>query len=66
MSTKIKISLEDPETRAIWETALAARREYETWPAWKRGEPPAEETGSAVEVQAPAAGESAPVGSEEK
>ena len=38
MSKKIKISLEDPEIRAIWETALAARREVANWPAWKRGE----------------------------
>ena len=35
---KIKISLEDPETRAIWETVLEARREVASWPAWKRGE----------------------------
>jgi hypothetical protein len=38
MSTKIKISLEDPEVRAIWEGALKAKREVESWPAWKRGE----------------------------
>lgn len=35
---KIKISLENPEIRAIWETALEARREVASWPAWKRGE----------------------------
>ena len=38
MSTKIKISLEDPETRAIWNAALRARDEVARWPAWKRGE----------------------------
>ena len=36
MSTKIKISLEDPETRAIWNAALRARDEVASWPAWKR------------------------------
>lgn len=35
---KIKICLDDPETRAVWETALEARREVASWPAWKRGE----------------------------
>lgn len=38
MSNKIKISTEDPEIRAIWETVLEARREVASWPAWKRGE----------------------------
>jgi hypothetical protein len=38
MSTKVKISLEDPEIRKIWETVLEAKREVESWPAWKRGE----------------------------
>lgn len=38
MSAKIKISLENPKVRAIWETALEARREVASWPAWKRGE----------------------------
>jgi hypothetical protein len=44
MSSKIKISLEDPETRAIWNAALRARDEVASWPAWKRGEddPPIE------------------------
>jgi hypothetical protein len=46
---KIKISLENPEIRAIWETALEARREVASWPAWKRGEdvPSASEDASA-------------------
>jgi len=38
MTTKIKISLDDPEMREIWDTALAAKREVASWPAWKRGE----------------------------
>jgi hypothetical protein len=38
MSAKIKISLDDPEVREIWNTALEARREVASWPAWKRGE----------------------------
>lgn len=44
MSTKIKISLEDPEIRAVWNAALRARDEVASWPAWKRGEddPPTE------------------------
>jgi hypothetical protein len=44
MTAKIKISLEDPETRAVWNAALRARDEVASWPAWKRGEddPPAE------------------------
>lgn len=34
---KIKIRLDDPETRAVWETAQRARAEVEAWPEWKRG-----------------------------
>lgn len=34
---KLRISLDDPETRAIWETAKRAKAEVESWPAWKRG-----------------------------
>jgi hypothetical protein len=49
MSTKIKICLDDPETRAIWNAALRARDEVASWPAWKRGEddPPIENKASA-------------------
>jgi hypothetical protein len=36
--TKIRICLDDPETRAIWDTVLEARREVASWPAWKRGD----------------------------
>lgn len=35
---KIKIDLSDPETKAIWETCLEAKKEVASWPAWKRGE----------------------------
>lgn len=35
---KIKLNLEDPKIRAIWETILEAKREVASWPAWKRGE----------------------------
>jgi len=38
VTKKIQIRLDDPETRAVWNTALEAKREYESWPAWKRGE----------------------------
>ncbi len=34
---KITIDLSDPETRAVWDAALRARREVEAWPCWKRG-----------------------------
>lgn len=33
---KIKIRL-DAQTRPVWETALAAKAEVASWPAWKRG-----------------------------
>ena len=61
MTTKIKICLDDPEVRAIWNAALRAQEEVASWPAWKRGEdePPAEskpsapsqETSEAIERQ---------------
>jgi hypothetical protein len=35
---KLKIRIDDEETRALWETAKKARAEVESWPAWKRGE----------------------------
>ncbi len=35
---KLKIRIDDPQTRAVWETVLKARAEVESWPAWKRGE----------------------------
>jgi len=37
---KLKIILDDPETRAVWETAKRAAAEVASWPAWKRGDPP--------------------------
>lgn len=39
MSEKIKIRLDDPETRALWDTAQRAKQEVASWPAWKRGDP---------------------------
>ena len=41
---KPQIRLDDPETRAIWESAKQAQAEFESWPAWKRGEYPTEST----------------------
>jgi hypothetical protein len=38
---KLKIRVDDEETRAVWETVLKAKAEVESWPAWKRGERPA-------------------------
>jgi beta-ureidopropionase / N-carbamoyl-L-amino-acid hydrolase len=38
VTKKIRINLDDPHTRAVWEAALAAKREVASWPAWKRGE----------------------------
>ena len=35
-SGKIKISLDDPETRATWEKMQVTKREVEQWPTWKR------------------------------
>ena len=35
---KLTILIDDPETRAIWETAQRAKAEVASWPAWKRGE----------------------------
>jgi hypothetical protein len=50
MSEKIKISLEDPEIRKVWETVLEARREVAAWPAWKRGDDVGVTDESAAEV----------------
>lgn len=54
MSTKIKISLDDPEMRQIWNTVLEARREVASWPAWKRGEEVAVTTTSSTDGEAAA------------
>lgn len=35
---KLQIVVDDPETRAVWETAKRAKKEVASWPAWKRGE----------------------------
>lgn len=39
-SGKIKISLDDPETRKTWEKMRITAREVEQWPTWKRVEDP--------------------------
>ncbi len=46
LSGKVKLDISDPETRAVWEIAQAARREVASWPAWKTG---AVAVGDAVE-----------------
>lgn len=35
---RVKVSLDDPQTRAVWETAQRAADEVASWPAWKRGD----------------------------
>jgi len=35
---KLKIRIDDEETRALWETAKKAKAEVDSWPAWKRGD----------------------------
>lgn len=35
-SGKIPITLDDPETRRVWERAQVTKRETEQWPSWKR------------------------------
>lgn len=42
---KIKLRLDDQETRAVWDAAQKAKTEVASWPAWKRGE---EATASSV------------------
>lgn len=42
MFQKVKIRINDPQTRAVWESALHAKAEVEGRPAWKRGGPPSQ------------------------
>lgn len=35
---RVKMSLDDPQTCAVWETAQRAADEVASWPAWKHGE----------------------------
>lgn len=44
---KLKIRIDDDETRALWEAAKQARAEVESWPAWKRNELPPSDDHSA-------------------
>jgi hypothetical protein len=37
---KLRIRIDDDETRALWETAKKAKAEVERWPAWKHNEVP--------------------------
>jgi hypothetical protein len=37
---KLRIRIDDDETRALWETAKKAKAEVEAWPAWKHNEVP--------------------------
>ena len=37
---KLKIRIDDDETRALWETAKKAKAEVESWPSWKHNEMP--------------------------
>ena len=37
---KLKIRIDDDETRALWETAKRAKAEVESWPAWQHDEIP--------------------------
>ena len=46
---KIKLKLDDQETRAVWDAAQKAKTEVASWPAWTRGE----ETASNATVTAP-------------
>lgn len=35
---KLKLKLDDQETREVWATVQRAKDEVAGWPAWKRGE----------------------------
>jgi hypothetical protein len=41
---KVKLRLDDPETRAVWAAVQRAKAEVASWPAWKRGEEEQRET----------------------
>jgi len=34
---KLKLKLDDPHTRRVWQAALRAKAEVAAWPDWKRG-----------------------------
>jgi hypothetical protein len=53
---KLKLKLDDPQTRAVWDTVQRAKEEVANWPAWKRGE----ETGSMVKLDATQASSTGP------
>ena len=56
---KLKIVIDDPETRAVWETVQRAKAEVASWPAWKRGEE-AETTSTADTATVPRQQSSSP------
>ncbi len=35
---KLKLKIDDPHTRKVWEAILRAKEEVASWPAWKRGD----------------------------
>ena len=35
---KLKLNIQDEQTRRVWDAALRAETAVEKWPAWKRGE----------------------------
>lgn len=35
---KLKLKLDDPHTRQVWQAVQRAKAEVAAWPAWKRGE----------------------------
>jgi hypothetical protein len=63
---KLKIRLDDPETRAVWEAAQRARAEVESWPSWKRGEGAAAAEESPTARPEPNPGESRPESTEDE
>lgn len=37
VQSKLRLRLDDPHVREVWETILRAGDEVAAWPAWKRG-----------------------------
>jgi hypothetical protein len=50
---KIKLRLDDQETRAVWDAAQKAKTEVASWPAWKRGEETTASTATAATTPKP-------------
>lgn len=47
---KLKIRIDDDQTRALWETAKRAKEEVESWPAWKHNELPRGDASASEEI----------------